>query len=116
MKTSDSIMTFQALLFATVILWLAICGAVVMSLLWCLPGRRPRFFGAMILAAFAAVASIAGFVLMRVNYTQTVNGQTSLHLDSRWFFAAAFLLAVAAFVNALRWRLRFGPPPTKRGY
>lgn len=109
-------MTFQALLFATATLWLAICGAVVFALLWCLPGRRPRFIGAMILAALAAGASIAGFVLLRVNYTQTVNGQSSLHLDSRWFFAAAFLLAVAAFVNALRWRLRFGPHPTNRGY
>ncbi len=109
-------MTFQALLFATVILWLAICGAVFQSVIWCLAGRRPRFIGAMILSALAAAASIAGFLFMRVNYTRTVNGQTTLHLDSRWFFIALFIVAIAAFANALRWRLRFGPATGHRGY
>lgn len=109
-------MTFQALLFATAILWLAICGAVLQSVIWCLAGRRPRFVGAMVLSAMAAGASIAGFFFLRVNYTQTVNGQTTLHLDSRWFFIASCIVAIAAFANALRYRLRFGAAPEHRGY
>ncbi len=109
-------MTFQALLFATAILWLAICGAVLQSVIWCLAGRRPRFVGAMVLSAMAAGASIAGFFFLRVNYTHTVNGQTTLHLDSRWFFIASCIVAIAAFANALRYRLRFGAAPEHRGY
>ena len=109
-------MTFQALLFATVVLWLAICGAVLQSVIWCLAGRRPRFIGAMILSAMAAGASIAGFFFLRVNYTQTANGQTTLHLDSRWFFIASFIIAIAAFANALRLRLRFGAAPGQRSH
>ncbi len=109
-------MTFEALLFATVILWLAICGAVFQSVIWCLAGRRPRFIGAMILSALAVGASIAGYLFLRVNYTQTANGQTTLHLDSRWFFIASFIVATAAFANALRWRLRFGAAPEHRSY
>jgi hypothetical protein len=109
-------MTFQALLFATATLWLAICGAVVQSVIWCLTGRRPRFIGAMILSALAAGASIAGFVLLRVNYVHEVNRQTTLQLDSRWFFFASFLLAMAAFANATRLRLRFGAAPEHRSY
>ena len=116
MDRPDSIMTFQALLFATVILWLAICGAVFQSVIWCLAGRRPRFIGAMVLSAMAAGASVAGFLLLLVNYTQTVDGKTALHLDSRWFFSASFLLALAAFAYAARLRLRFGAAPEHRGY
>lgn len=109
-------MTFQALLFVTALLWLATFGAAVQSVLWCRPGHRPRFVGAVILSALAAVASIAGFILLRVNYTQSMDGPTTLHLDSRWFFAASGLLDIAAFANALRWRLRFGAAPEHRAY
>lgn len=109
-------MTFQALLFATATLWLAICGAVFQSVIWCRAGRRPCFVGAMFLSALAAGASIAGFLFLRVNYTQTVNGQTTLHLDSRWFFIASFIVAIVAFAIALRWRLRFGAAPEHRSH
>jgi hypothetical protein len=116
METRNSIMTFQALLFATAILWLALCGAILQSVIWCLAGRRPRFIGAMILSAMAAGASIAGFVLLRVHYIHEVNGQTALRLDSRWFFFASFILGMAAFTNAARLRLRFGAAPEHRSY
>ena len=86
----------------TTVLWLALCGAAMLSILWCLPGRRPRFVGAMVLSTLAVAASIAGFILLRVNYTQTINGQTTLHLVSRWFFAGSLLLALTTFANALR--------------
>jgi hypothetical protein len=51
-----------------------------------------------------------------VNYTRTVDGKAALHLDSRWFFTASFLLALAAFAYAARLRLRFGAAPGHRSY
>jgi len=106
-------MTFKAMVYATVMIWVAGCAACFQSFQLARQRHRTRYVTAIVFAAAAVGAGLLGISRFRVNYSQTVNGQMRWHIDSRWFFAALLAIATAALVHAV-WR-KVNAPPSSRG-
>lgn len=96
-------MTFQALVYATVMVWIACCAAAFQSFQWSRRRHRPRHAASLILSGLSVAGGLVGITVLRLDYSQTVNGVVRWHLNSRWFSAVALILALAAFGHAL-WR------------
>jgi len=98
-------MTFQALVYATVVIWIACCAAAFQSFQWSRRRNRPRHVPSLILSGLSVAGGVVGLTVLRLDYSQSVNGVVRWHLNSRWFFAAALILGVAALGHAV-WRMR----------
>jgi hypothetical protein len=105
-------MTFQALVYAAGVIWIASCAAAFQSFQWSRRRNRPRHVPSLMLSGLSIAGGVMGLTILRVDYSESVNGVVRWHLNSRWFFAVALILGLAAFAHAL-WR-KFGTPPAAR--
>lgn len=98
-------MTFQALVYATVVIWIACCAAAFQSFQWSRRRHRPRHAASLILSGLSVAGGVVGLTMLQLDSSQTENGVVRWHLNSRWFFAVALILGVTAFGHGL-WRKR----------
>jgi hypothetical protein len=99
-------MTFNLLIGVIVVLWLASIVAGLCAIGWGFLAKRRRFWLAVILAVAALVISYLGLTHFNFAYSQTVNGEVTLSLNSKWFFMSSLLLGALALPCAIwkKWK------------
>jgi hypothetical protein len=94
----------QYTLFAIPIaLWLAGLVACALAVRFARKPGFPRFVPALLLAGTALLLGYLGTAQFRFEYSQTVNGVRTQHLDSRWLSYSSLALGAAVLVYVL-WR------------
>lgn len=94
-------------------LWLFSCGAALTAILWSRLSGRRRSWAALVFSCLALVSSYLGLSRYHFEASKTVNGHVQWSINSKWFFLAAFVLAVFSLALTLwnRWKMRMDVPP-----
>jgi protein-S-isoprenylcysteine O-methyltransferase Ste14 len=98
-------MTFNLLVAFATAVWLISCGASLLALSWNLTADGKRWRGALIASSVALLTSCFGLYGISFKASRTTNGEVVWSFNSKWFFLAALVLAVASLALGLRnWR------------
>jgi len=92
-------MSFQLLIIAAAIFWLASLSICVIALF------TKRFVIALILSLTALAIGYLGLTRFHASASQTVNGVVQWSINSRWFFIATLVLAALTLANTF-WKNR----------
>ncbi len=97
-----------AIIILGVVLWVFTCGAALLALKWNLQAPFRRLRAALIASCVALLSAYLGFSRYHFSASQSMNGHTTWRIDSKWFFAAALVLAGVSLAVTLwsGWRTR----------